>query len=94
MYADNPHYRRYQELLVRLHRLIAANKGDSDEAMDVREQMEAPEAQLTTSELQRLNELSGDLSMLHDREIPDEAAVSRFPVADVPLLLQRAFNHD
>jgi hypothetical protein len=38
----------------------------------------------------RLNALSGDLSMLHDREIPDPDIVGRVPPDEIPRQLIRA----
>src|SRR3954447_14587352 len=92
MYSDSRHYREYQQMLVNLHRMIAAGTGDSDEAMDLRERMEQPEAHLSESEMSRLNALSGDLSMIHDREIADPAVVARVTSAELPALLVRAFR--
>lgn len=92
MFADRVQYREYERLLVDLHALIATNRGDDDEAMAVRDRMEQVEADLTDSEILRLNALSGDLSMTHDREIPDLEVVARVPADQLPTLLSEAYQ--
>lgn len=92
MYADNRRYREYQRMLVRLHTLIAAGAGDSPGAIDLREEMEVPEAYLSREETIRLNALSGDLSMMHDREIPDPDVTGSVPSAELPLRLTLAYQ--
>ena len=68
-FADNPFYVQYEALLEELHRLIAAGKGNEDEADAVRDEMDGPEQKLTQKEIMRLNGLSADLHMLQDDEI-------------------------
>src|ERR1041385_4055176 len=68
-FAANPYYLEYEERLKELHQLIAEGKGDTDAAEAVREAMDAPARELTREEMQRLNDLSGDLYMLHDDEV-------------------------
>src|SRR5688500_14012748 len=92
MFVENQHYREYEWQLVRLHQLIERGAGGSHEAIELREEMEQPEAQLAPIELARLNELSGDLSMLHDREIPDPAVVKNVPAAQIPQRLRAAYE--
>jgi tetratricopeptide (TPR) repeat protein len=89
-YSDNRNYREYERMLVRLHALIAGGGGDSTEALELRQEMEALESQLSNEEMVRLNALSGDLSMLHDREIPDPDIVGRVPADEIPRQLIRA----
>ena len=92
MFADNVHYREYQRLLVELHALIAAGQNQSAEARRVRGLMERAEADLSEEEIIRLNALSADLSMTHDREIPDPDVVARVPAQDVPRLIDSAYK--
>jgi tetratricopeptide (TPR) repeat protein len=92
MYADNRHYREYQRMLVKLHALIAAGAGDSAQAVELRQEMDEPEAHLSEEEAVRLNALSGDLSMTHDREIPDADVVRRVAAAEIPVRLERAYR--
>jgi len=92
MFADNVHYREYQRLLVQLHGLIAAGSNQSPDARELRQQMEKAESQLSEDEIVRLNALSADLSMLHDREIPDPDVVARVPPSEVPNLVDSAYQ--
>jgi tetratricopeptide (TPR) repeat protein len=92
MYADNRHYREYQRMLVKLHSLIAQGTGDSAEAIELRQAMEEPEQHLSQEQMVRLNSLSGDLSMMHDREIPDLCVVSRLPPDEIPARLYAAYQ--
>ena len=68
-FADNPFYVQYEALLEELHRLIAAGKGNEDEADAVRDEMDAPEQKLSQEEIMRLNGLSADLYMLQSNEV-------------------------
>ncbi len=76
-FANNPDYREYESLLIRLARLMADGKGDTDEADELREIMDQPWLRLSGSEQARLNQLSGDLFMIGDAELyevpPSEA---------------------
>src|SRR5260221_14303807 len=92
MYADNRHYREYQRMLVKLHMMIAAGDGDSAQAIELRQEMDEPEAHLSEEEAVRLNALSGDLSMTHNREIPDVDVVRRMTAAELPGRLDRAYR--
>lgn len=92
MFADNVHYREYQRLLVELHALIAAGQNRSPEARKLRDRMELAEANLSEDEIIRLNGLSADLSMTHDREIPDPDVVARVPPQEAPWLIESAFK--
>ena len=92
MYVDNVHYREYQRLLVELHALIAARRNQSPEASELRHHMERAEAHLSEEEIVRLNALSADLSMTHDREIPDPDVVARVPAGEVRQLVESAYN--
>lgn len=92
MHADRTRYLDYQRMLIELHAMIAAGTGDSDEAMDLRALMDGPEARLTESEMSQLDALSGDLSMIHGREIPDPEVVARVRASNVPLFLAGAFR--
>jgi tetratricopeptide (TPR) repeat protein len=94
MYADSRHYREYQRMLVRLHKLIAHGQGDTPDALALREEMEEPERHLSPEETIRLNALSGDLSMLHDREIPDPDVTRSVPAAELPQRLVRAHQQE
>jgi hypothetical protein len=68
-FSENPDYRRYEQLLIRTHELIARGEGDSEEADAVREAMDAPWYRLSEAEQIRLRGLSGDLYMLQDEEV-------------------------
>lgn len=92
MYSDHRHYREYQRMLVQLHAMIAAGHGESAEAVRLREDMEEPEGRLSQDEVVRLNALSGDLSIIHDSEIPDPNVVQRVPAAELPMRLVLAYR--
>ena len=94
MYADNRHYREYQRMLVRLHAMIAGGEEGSKQAAVLRQEMEEPESRLSSDEILRLNALSGDLAMIHGREIPDPDVVRRVPAAEMPDRLRRAFERE
>ena len=84
MDSDNKYFREYQQMVVKLHTLIAAGDGDSDFAVEVRQEIAEPEAHLSQEEVVRLNALPGDLSMFHGREIPDPEVIRRVPEDSVP----------
>jgi hypothetical protein len=65
-FADNSSYVEYERLLIELHEYMSS--GNEDEADRVRDAMDAPERNLSSVEIQRLNGLSGDLYMLTDNE--------------------------
>lgn len=92
MFADNVHYREYQRLLVELHHLIAVGRNQSSEARERRQLMEKAEAHLSEDEIVRLNALSADLSMIHDREIPDPDVVARVPAQEVAALAGSSYK--
>jgi tetratricopeptide (TPR) repeat protein len=91
MFADHVHYREYQRLLVELHGLIASGRNQSPEARDLRHRMEQIEVHLSEDEIVRLNALSADLSMIHDREIPDPDVVARVLPQDLPRLIESSY---
>jgi len=68
-FADNPDYVLYEKLLIEVHRLIAAGKGNDDEADAVRDKMDAPEQKLSREESDRMGGLSADLYMLQNDEV-------------------------
>jgi tetratricopeptide (TPR) repeat protein len=92
MFADNVYYREYQRLLVELHALIAAGRNQSSQARELRHLMEKAEPQLSEEEVVRLNALSSDLSMIHDREISDPDVVARVPAHEAPRLIDSAYR--
>lgn len=61
-----PATRVYARFLRELHRLLAAGEGDSDEADNVRDEMDAPWYAMTEAERQRVEGLSEDLYRLAD----------------------------
>jgi hypothetical protein len=65
--------REYARLTVRLHELMGAGLGESEEADSVRDQMDGPWKQLTAAERDRLGGLSSDLYMLSDEEVFERA---------------------
>src|SRR4051812_32501434 len=70
----SPAYREYARVTTRLHELMVAGLGESEEADVVRDQMDGPWKQLTGPERDHLAGLSADLYMLTDEEILDPAA--------------------
>src|SRR5437773_3491983 len=48
---------------------MAQGRGSSEEARELREEMDAPGMELTTDEIDRVNGISADLYMLSDQEI-------------------------
>lgn len=92
MFADNMSYREYQQLLVELHRMIADGRNQSPEAAKLRQRMERVEANLSEDEIVRLNALSADLSMIHDREIPEPEVSSRISRDDIPRRMKLTFE--
>ena len=89
-FVDNPHYVKYICLLLQLHGLIAAGKGDDDEADDVRDEMDAPWRQLTPEEISRVRGLSADLYMLgKDRDSPRRESVPASLASEVRLMYDR-----
>jgi len=69
-FAANPAFREYERRLIAIHRLIREGNGDSTEADTIRDEMERYSNDLTREEELRLNELSADLYMLANDEIP------------------------
>lgn len=92
MYVGNVYYREYQQLLVELHALIAAGRNQSPQARDLRQRMEQAESHLSEDEIVRLNALSADLAMTHDREVPDPDVVMHVVPDEVPLLIASAYQ--
>jgi tetratricopeptide (TPR) repeat protein len=84
---DNPYFREYERLVYRLHRLIAAGKGDADEAEAARDEMEEAWRHLSAEELGRLDGLLGDLYMLQNDEVfqPIDADESAHEALDAEL---------
>ena len=93
MFANNNYYCQYQEFLVQLHTLIAAGRNQSVEARDLRGRMEWAEAHLSEGEIVRLNSLSADLSMIHDREVPDPEVVARVPPLELDRQIESTFRN-
>lgn len=69
-------YSEYKSLLLKLHSLLAAEKGRSEEARNVRHEMDMPERSLTDEEMDHLDGLSADLYMLQGKEIFEPGNVS------------------
>lgn len=69
MFNDNPSYLKCEVLLKNLHLFVTEGKNDSEEADQVREEMDDLERDLNSAEMERLNGLSADLYMLQDDEI-------------------------
>jgi hypothetical protein len=72
-FAENPDYREYERLLIRLHELIASGDGDSGDADALRDRMDGPWKRLSAQEVERLDGLSADLYMLQDDEVFEKA---------------------
>ncbi|RIK84187.1 MAG: hypothetical protein DCC68_02015 [Planctomycetota bacterium] len=60
-FFHNPSFNEYATLLGQLHVLMATGRGETDEAEDVRERMDAPWDQLDREESRLLRGLSSDL---------------------------------
>jgi DNA-binding NarL/FixJ family response regulator len=70
-FDDNPHYVRYVELLKRLHELVRTGEGDSADADDLREQMDAPWSHLSEEEIAAIdNSYSGPADAPANVEVP------------------------
>jgi tetratricopeptide (TPR) repeat protein len=69
-------YSEYKSLLMRLHNLLAEEKGRSEEARNIRREMDMPERSLTDEEMDHLDGLSADLYMLQGKEIFEPGNVS------------------
>jgi len=54
-FDENPHYVRYVTLLTRLHELVRSGQGESAEADDLREQMDAPWSHLSEEEIAEID---------------------------------------
>lgn len=70
--SHTPALNRMERLLVQLHELIAADRTDSAEADAIRDQMDEESDSLEASQVQMINDLSGDLYMLTGKEIIPE----------------------
>jgi tetratricopeptide (TPR) repeat protein len=68
-FLQNPHFRSYEELLIRLHQLFREGLEDSRQAEDVRERMDVHGGYLSPEEADWLGGLSGDLYQLDGEEI-------------------------
>jgi|GEM_PF-3234851 hypothetical protein len=73
-FSDNPIYTRYESLLFVLDDLDAIGKNDSDEAEQIRTEMDMLYYNLSESEQIRLGGLSADLYMLRGEENPQKLA--------------------
>ena len=70
-FDDNPHYVRYVELLKRLHVLVRTGEGESAEADDLREQMDAPWSHLSEEEIAEIDRsYSGPTDPPADVDVP------------------------
>jgi DNA-binding NarL/FixJ family response regulator len=54
-FDQNPHYVRYVQLLKRLHETVLAGEGESVEADELREQMDAPWSHLSEEEVAEID---------------------------------------
>jgi hypothetical protein len=71
------HVRRYAPLLLELHRLIEAGRGDSAEADRVRDDMDGPWHAMTTEERNRCDEVSECLYALAEAGLTTADATIR-----------------
>lgn len=67
----------YEQHLVRLARLMAAGRGDAEEADAEREAMEGPWDHMSAEEQQLMRHLSSELYMLEQDEMPEEGSAGR-----------------
>jgi len=65
----SPHLAEYVRLLLDLHRLFIQGKEDTQEADDLRDEMEVPASYLSREEVTFAQGVSGDLYQLQDDEI-------------------------
>src|SRR5438132_3160652 len=70
----NPYFVQYEELLRRLHGLMAAGQGDAEAAGSVRDDMDISWRHLSEEERARLRGLSADLYMIEDDEVLEPGA--------------------
>jgi len=68
-FLSNPHYAEYARLLFQLHGVIATDVGDSPEADQIREQMDAAWLGLAPAERDDLRRLSEQLYVFHDQSV-------------------------
>lgn len=78
-------FRRYDGLLRQLHRLEAANKGETDEADDVRDQMDAPFARLSPDERSYFKSLSAQLYKREPQKYVSDYAPQDFVSSQVEI---------
>ncbi len=77
-FQSNPAYTKLVELLHELHKLMRNGKGDSDEADQVRDQMDAPWYKLDSAERARFDGMSADLYTLESKSPIQHANSDRF----------------
>ena len=71
---NNPYFVQYEDLLRRLHGLMAAGQGDAEEAEAARDEMDVSWRHLSEEERARLRGLSADLYMIEDDEVFEPGA--------------------
>lgn len=79
LFTENHDYVEAERLLRRLHQIIAAGEGSSDEANEIREEASSYWGRLTLREQRRLQRLSAELKMFTGDEV---AHVVRHPKAN------------
>ena len=62
-FDHNPNYRKYVDLLRRLHVLMSSGRGDDAEADELRDEMDGPWRGLNEAEIARVRELSASLTV-------------------------------
>ena len=67
-------YRKNFDFTIKLHELLAQDKGDSDEADAIRDEMDRPWQDMSPDEKRIVNRLSGDLYTITDPDSPSMAA--------------------
>lgn len=67
-FADNPTFMQHEAMLRQLHALIAAGRGEEQEADALREEMDESWLKLSAAEMTRIDGLSADLYMLSGDE--------------------------
>jgi tetratricopeptide (TPR) repeat protein len=89
-FHDNPAFVEYEDLLCRLHALMAEGEEDGAEAEVVRDAMDGPSKYLSEAEIGRLKGLSADLYLLSQSET--------FPIGrevlPLPVLLIKLKQHE
>ena len=76
-FSQNPAFRKLEERLRELHKLLASGEGDGDAADAIREEMASDYRALSSKEVDFLQGLSEDLDSLNEGATPKTSEASR-----------------